>query len=64
MKLEVVYEGTNIDPWGDHRAGLAVTGVLKRSDFGMRFNQALGCGNMLVGDKVTVALDLSAIKQL
>jgi hypothetical protein len=27
----------------------------------MQFNQALGSGNMLVGDKVTIAIDLSAI---
>jgi hypothetical protein len=27
----------------------------------MQFNQALGSGNMLVGDKVRITLDLSAI---
>ena len=29
----------------------------------MTFNQALGSGNMLVSDKVKLALDISAIKQ-
>jgi hypothetical protein len=29
----------------------------------MKFNQALGSGNMLVSDKVTLALDISAVKQ-
>jgi hypothetical protein len=29
----------------------------------MKFNQALGSGNMLVGDKVTMSLDISAVKQ-
>jgi hypothetical protein len=29
----------------------------------MKFNQALGSGNMLVSDKVKLALDISAIKQ-
>ena len=29
----------------------------------MTFNQALGSGNMLVSDKIKLALDVSAIKQ-
>ena len=29
----------------------------------MKFNQALGCGNVLVGDKVKIALEISAILQ-
>ena len=29
----------------------------------MKFNQALGSGNMLVGDKVKLVLDISAVKQ-
>jgi polyisoprenoid-binding protein YceI len=40
---------------------LEVVGKLKRSDFDMKFNQALGSGAMLVGDKVTMALDISAV---
>ena len=63
IRLEVVIQGTDTDPWGNTRAGLEVVGKLKRSDFDMKFNQALGSGNMLVGDKVAVALDISAVLQ-
>jgi polyisoprenoid-binding protein YceI len=63
IRLEVVIQGTDTDPWGNTRAGLEVVGTLKRSDFDMKFNQALGSGNMLVGDKVAVALDISAVLQ-
>ena len=63
IKLEVAIQGTDIDPWGNTRAGLEVVGKLKRSDWDMKFNQALGSGNMLVGDKVGVSLDISAILQ-
>ncbi|MCW3013616.1 MAG: YceI family protein [Solirubrobacterales bacterium] len=63
VKLEVVFQGADTDPWGNERVGLEVVGVLKRSDFDMKFNQALGSGNMLVGDKVNVSLDISAVKQ-
>src|SRR5262249_32850999 len=55
-------QGVDVDPLGNKRVGLAVTGQLSRADYGMRFNQALGSGNMVVGDKVDLALDISAIK--
>jgi polyisoprenoid-binding protein YceI len=63
VKLEVLIQGTDTDPWGNTRAGLEVVGKLKRSDWDMKFNQALGSGNMLIGDKVAVALDISAVLQ-
>ena len=57
-------EGTDVDPWGNERVGLEVTGQLSRGDYGMKFNQTLGSGNMLVGDNVKLALDISAVKQI
>ena len=63
ISLDVLIQGTDIDPWGHTRAGLEIVGTLKRSDFDMKFNQALGSGNVLVGDKVKVSLDISAVKQ-
>ena len=35
---------------------------INRSDFEMRFNAALGSGNMVVSDKVKILLDVSAVK--
>ena len=61
VKLELVLQGTDTDPWGNERAGVEIQGVLNRKDFDMKFNQALGSGNLLVGDKVRVSLDISAI---
>ena len=55
--------GTELDPWGNERVGLEVTGQLSRGDYGMKLQQALGSGNLVVGDRVTLALDLSATKQ-
>lgn len=55
--------GTDVDPWGNERVGLEITGQLSRGDYGMKFNQALGSGNMLVADKVNLSLDVSAVKQ-
>ncbi|MCO5314866.1 MAG: YceI family protein [Solirubrobacterales bacterium] len=48
---------------GGQRVGLEVTGQLSRGEYGMKFNQALGSGNMLVSDKVKLTLDIAATKQ-
>ena len=61
LKAEV--QGTETDPWGNERVGLEITGKLERSDWNMKFNQALGSGNLMVSDTVKLALDISAIKK-
>lgn len=48
---------------GGERVGLEVTGQISRGDYGMKFNQALGSGNMLVSDKVKLVLDIAATKE-
>ncbi len=61
--LHAEIQATDVDPWGNERVGLEVAGQLSRPEYGMTFNQALGSGNMLVGDTVSLALDISAVKQ-
>ena len=61
--LHAEVQGTDVDPWGNERVGLEVAGQLSRAEYGMTFNQALGSGNMLVGGTVSLALDISAVKQ-
>jgi polyisoprenoid-binding protein YceI len=63
VKLDLVVQGTDTDPWGNERAGAEIQGFLNRKDFDMKFNQALGSGNLLVGDKVRITLDVSAIRK-
>jgi polyisoprenoid-binding protein YceI len=63
VKLQAEVEGTETDPWGNERVGLEVRGQLNRGDWDMTFNQALGSGNLLVGEKVRLELDISAVKQ-
>jgi polyisoprenoid-binding protein YceI len=61
--LEAEVLGADVDPWGNDRVGLELRGQLSRGDYGMKFNQALGSGNMLVSDKVKIAIDVSLVKQ-
>jgi len=63
VSLKAVVQGRETDPWGQERVGLEITGQLSRGDYGMKFNQALGSGNVLISDKVKITLDISAVKQ-
>lgn len=61
--LHAEVQGTDVDPWGNERVGLEVSGQLSRTNYGMRFNQTLVSGNILVGDNVSLTLDISAVRQ-
>ena len=50
------------DPWGNLRMGASATTRIKRSDFGLSWNQALETGGLLVGDELNLALDVSLIR--
>jgi polyisoprenoid-binding protein YceI len=63
ITLTAEVQGEETDPWGNERVALEVTGQLNRGDWNMTFNQALGSGNLLVGEKVKLQLDISAVKQ-
>ena len=62
VTLRTEVQGVDVDPWGNERVGLEVTGQISRGAYGMKFNQVLGSGNSLVGDKVKISLDISAVK--
>jgi polyisoprenoid-binding protein YceI len=63
VKLTAEVQGLETDPWGNERVGLEVRGQLNRGDWNMTFNQALGSGNLLVGEKVKLELDIAAVKR-
>jgi polyisoprenoid-binding protein YceI len=50
------------DPWGNTRVGLSATTKINRKDFGLTWNAALETGGILVGDEVTITLDLEFVK--
>jgi len=51
------------DEKGEERIELALRGELNRRDFGLTWNQALDTGGALLGNKVKIALELSAVKR-
>jgi polyisoprenoid-binding protein YceI len=61
--LDVTSHGQQKDPWGGERAGFEATGKIKRSDFGLTWNQALEAGGVAVGDEVKISIDAELVKQ-
>jgi polyisoprenoid-binding protein YceI len=50
------------DPWGNTRLGLSAITKISRKDFGLTWNATLETGGILVGDEVTITLDVELIK--
>ena len=50
------------DPWGNTRVGVSASTKISRKDFGLSWNAALESGGFLVGDEVTITLDVQFIK--
>ena len=50
------------DPWGNRRIGASATTKVKRSDFGMQWNGVLEAGGVLVGDEITIHIEVSLVR--
>jgi polyisoprenoid-binding protein YceI len=61
LNVNDVSEPSN-DPWGNQRIGLSGSTKINRKDFGIVWNTALDSGGVLVGDEVTISLDVQFIK--
>jgi polyisoprenoid-binding protein YceI len=61
ITLEVTVHGVLHNPPGPDRAGLEVRGTIRRSEFGLRWQQVLESGGVMVGDEIRVTADISAV---
>lgn len=62
VTLALEYTGSAKDPFGNQRIGFEGTTTINRSDFGVNFNATLETGGVLVSEKATIELEISAIK--
>jgi polyisoprenoid-binding protein YceI len=51
------------DPWGNQRRGAAATAKINRQDFGVSFNKTMQAGELVVGNDVTITLDIELVKK-
>lgn len=60
--LESEFSGRAKDPWGNDRVAFTAKASIERSDFGLKWNQALETGGVVVGERVEIELDVQAVK--
>ena len=51
------------DPWGNTRVGATASTKINRKDWGLTWNSALETGGVLVGEEVTITLDIEAVNK-
>ena len=60
VTFELELGGVGTDPWGNTRAGFTATTTINRKDWGLEYNAVLEGGGVLIGEKVTIELDVEA----
>ena len=62
--LDVEGPSTEVkDPRGNVRLGASATAKINRKDFGLAYNKVIETGGMVVGDEVTIILEVEMIKE-
>ena len=51
------------DPWGNTRVAISAIAKINRKDFGLTWNAALEAGGLMVGEDISITLDLEFVKQ-
>jgi len=50
------------DPWGNFRRGASASAMINRKDFGLTWNKALETGGVVVGEEVTINIEVEMVK--
>jgi len=51
------------DPWGNQRAAAMATTKINRQDFGVKWNATMDNGGVVVGDDVTITIDVELVQK-
>lgn len=62
ISFDLDFTGEAVDPWGNQRVGFEGKTTINRSDWGVNFNAALEAGGVLVGEKISLEFEISAIR--
>ncbi|TFD78934.1 polyisoprenoid-binding protein [Cryobacterium psychrophilum] len=60
VTFDLEFGGFGADPYGNYKFGATATTQVNREDFGLIYNAALETGGVLLGDKITITLELQA----
>ncbi len=63
IELDCVFAGRGNDPWGKERAGFSASAELDRRDWGLKWNQTIETGGVLVANKLRVEAEVQFVRQ-
>ncbi len=62
VTVDFEYTGTAVDPYRNQRIGFEGNTTVNRKDWGITWNAALEAGGVLVGEKIVLEFEVSAIR--
>lgn len=61
VPLSLELNGFTADPFGGQRAGFSASTEINRRDFGIDISMPMDGGGVVVGDKITISLEIEAV---
>ena len=61
VRLLTEFHGVGAAPWGGPRAGFTAPAAISRRDFGIEFNVPLQGDRVMLGDEITIGLEIQAV---
>ncbi len=61
VSLDLDFNGTGGDPWGNTRAGFTATADINRRDFGIDITMPMETGGVVVGDKIKLTIEVELV---
>ena len=62
ITLAAKYGGTVTDPYGNVKAGFKISGIINRTDYGLKYNSVMDTGGLLIGEEVTIICRVELLK--
>lgn len=63
IELIAEYSGIVLDPYGQTKAGLTISGKIKRSEYNLKWNAITEAGNIVVSDDIKLHSEIQFVKQ-
>lgn len=63
VQLKATFLGTNVDPYGQTKAGFEINGAISRSAYNLKWNAITEAGSVVVSDEVKLDLNVQLVKQ-
>jgi polyisoprenoid-binding protein YceI len=63
IALDCMFEGRGTDPWGKERAGFSCYTEIDRRDWGLKWNQVIETGGVLVANKVRIEAEVQFVRR-